>query len=116
MDEMNKNGNSGKTPQQPQGSDSQEDIKIWRRPQSGRKVRYVYEVQPENTKEDTEGMAGGDETAASQEEFVSNGQISGVREVDGQNGGNQTWEEQMRELQKGRDAVSQEDARKKAQE
>lgn len=116
MDEMNKNGNSGKTPQQPQGSDSQEDIKIWRRPQSGRKVRYVYEVQPENTKEDAEGMTGGDETAASQEEFVSNGQISGVREVDSQNAGNQTWEEQMRELQKGRDAVSQEDARKKAQE
>lgn len=51
MDERNKNENSDKNSQQPQNLEGQEDIKIWHRPQtrSGRKVRYVYEVQPEST-------------------------------------------------------------------
>ncbi|MGN0293392.1 MAG: DUF5711 family protein [Lachnospiraceae bacterium] len=53
MDEMNKNMGSGTTDrkQGEKGSESQDEIKIWKRPDNGRKKRYVYEVVTEEPEE-----------------------------------------------------------------
>lgn len=46
MDEMNRNAGPDTTDQKQdeKGTEGQEDIKIWKKPQSGRKKKYVYEV------------------------------------------------------------------------
>lgn len=72
MDEMNKNINPGET-EASQG-ENQEDIKIWHKPETGRKKIYVYEVKTEESEEEVldEEKAGGEEGTESVEEKEEN--------------------------------------------
>ena len=76
MDEMNKNMGPGTTNQKQSEKETngQDDIKIWKKPQTGRKKRYVYEVvteEPASEDGTAETDAGADKTESGQnEDFV----------------------------------------------
>ena len=55
MDEMNKNTEPGITDQKQSENDAkgQDDVKIWQKPQTGKKKRYVYEVVTEESGENS---------------------------------------------------------------
>lgn len=74
MDEMNKNMNPGGTgpDQGDEKQEGQEDIKIWHKPETGRKKIYVYEVKTEELEEE-EPAAGIEEEAESRQKEYSGG-------------------------------------------
>lgn len=98
MDEMNKNMGSGTTDsnQSEKETESQDEVKIWKKPDTGRKKRYVYEVvteEPEEksgaaVKEDGDSSSG-PETAPHQESgpetgpYQENGPETGSRQESG---------------------------------
>lgn len=76
MDEKNKNINPGGPDinQEEEKTESQENIKIWHKPETGRKKIYVYEVKTEETEEDHSWEAeagGGKESTESKENMES---------------------------------------------